>query len=166
MNDFEIKAALKNLKDLGLINVYKVVYEYSMREEGDSHSDLVVEIEYRGINYLTEVIFDNYSDGYEPSGTSGEGKMETLKEAIESQREDVESYVYCNSYSDFHKPEFEMFVDEQIDLKMTIIKEKRPLPRCEKIEPQWRDKVCVREFQKNNVDLYRDIIQKAEAEMV
>lgn len=114
MNEFEIKAIIKNLKEYGIKNIYPISKEYNIDHYEYIQMHIVVEYEYKQQTYYQEVKFDSKEDN----------KAEYIKYRIKNHKEEIKEKLY-NEKTPLRLDYINYFVREKIRLIQAVIAEKR-----------------------------------------
>lgn len=127
MNEFEIKTAKRNFKELGLINIYPISEDYNMREFGSQEVDVVIEYTHKDVIYYTHCLFKN--------SEMKNNKLRTLQEKLLMHKENVDELIEkgfpygANTMSNF--------VDSQLELILATKGTKKYSADFTEIDEVW-----------------------------
>lgn len=92
MNEFEVKALLRNLKDPSIVKIHPVSKKYNKEIYNEIVSDVVIEHVYKETTYLQSVKFSQ-EPGY-LSNNQSDNKIWQVQELLRMQRKEIEELLY------------------------------------------------------------------------
>ncbi len=155
MNEFEIKTAKQNLKDLGLIEIYKVSEEYNLEEYGSQEIDVVLEYSYKEEVYYTHCIFYNEE--------LKKHKLENVKKALQNHLLLVEDLIYKENGA-FTTNYINNFIESQKDLIIASKEKKRYSRDFSDVDMIWEKIIEGKNNKLSKLEIYKQAMEVAKKE--
>ena len=164
MNEFEIKAVKLGLEGLSIVEIYTISKQYNEEQYGGHEVDNVIEYTYRGINFLTFIVFEEMINGRRVKVKTD--ALVKVTRAITRAKDVVDGVVYCEESETNKGYTFEGFVATQIDLFHAKEDLGAPSANFNEIDPLWDRIAQGKGTQNNNLQLFLDCMEIGKKEWV